>query len=203
MLSNEQTIGNSIRSYQENIQDVSISRKLPNKLDVVISSYDPIFNTKLNDKNYIIVENGSFIPEKENPELRNLTIITKKNSTSIPDYKKTIDLEYMNQIRSIYNEIKINIIRIQIKDIVYYPVEREVIVLIEGGTKLIFDLEKEIIPQVKRLAIFDTENIKIDLPGMIYIDLRVQNKVFYCTTETEYQCVINLKNIYPEEEASY
>lgn len=104
----------------------------------------------------------------------------------------------MDQITAIYEEIKTNIIRIQIKDIIYYPIERELILAIEGGAKLIFDLGKPVTPQIKRLAIFDTENIKIDIPGMVYIDLRIKDKVFYCTTETEYQCVINLKTIYPE-----
>ena len=192
------TIEKSIKSYQENIKDVSVSKDFPDGLNIQVNSYQPIFNTKINKKNFIILENGSFIPEKEDPTLKNLTILTNKISSSIPDYKQVIEQEYMNQIRLIYNEIKTNIIRINIVNMTYYPIEREVIVEIDGGTDLIFDLESRITPQVKRLAVFDTENRKIDLPGLIYIDLRIQNKVFFCTTETEYQCVINLKNIYPQ-----
>ena len=199
IMANDQiSLEKSIKSYQENIKQVQVSRDLPNKLDIKIKSYEPIFNTKLNQKNYIILENGSFVPEKENPELRNLVIITSKISSSIPDYKNVIEPTYMNQIRMIYDEIKTNMIRINITNMTYYPIEREVIVDIEGGTKLIFDLESSITPQVKRLAVFDMENRKIDLPGIIYIDLRVRDKVFFCTTETEYQCVINLRDIYPQ-----
>ena len=198
MANDARTLENSIKSYQENIKQVSVSREFPDKLDITLDSYEPVFNTKINEKNYIILENGSFVPEKENPELRNLTIITNKISSSIPDYKNVIENEYMDQIRMIYNDIKTNIIRINILNMSYYPIEREVIVEIEGGTQLIFDLESDITPQVKRLAVFDTENRQIDVPGIIYIDLRIENKVFFCTTETEYQCVINLKDIYPQ-----
>ena len=199
MLNDKLSIEKNIKNYQENIQNVEISKNLPDKLDIAISSYKPLFNTEINGKNYIIVENGSFIPEKKNPDIRDLTILSKKRSSSIPDYKKIIDVKYLQQIVSIYNEIKINIIRIQVKDIIYYPIEREVIVSIGWWAKLIFDLESPVIPQVKRLAIFDTENIKIDTASMMYIDLRIKDKVFYCTTETEYQCIVNLKNIYPEK----
>ncbi len=198
MANDERTLEKNIKSYQENIKSVSVSRDFPDKLDITLKSYEPIFNTKINEKNYIILENGSFVPEKENPSLRNLNIITSKISSSIPDYKNVIEAEYMAQIQRIYNEIKSNMIRINILDMSYYPIEREVIVDIEGGTKLIFDLESDIRPQVKRLSVFDAENRQIDLPGIIYIDLRIKDKVFFCTTETEYQCVINLKNIYPQ-----
>lgn len=192
------SVERNIKNYQENIKTVSLSRKWPNKLDITIWSYEPIFNTTINKKNYIILSNGSFIPEKNDPNLKQLRIISNKRSSSIPDYKKVIDKEYMDQINTAYKEIKTNIIRIQIEDMSYYPVERELILGIEGWAQLIFDLGKPITPQVKRLAVFDTENIKIDIPSVVYIDLRIKNKVFYCTTETEYQCVINLKNIYPE-----
>ena len=189
----------NIKGYQENIRQVEVSRDFPDKLDITLKSYEPVFNTSLNKKNYIILENGSFVPEKPNPDLRNLTIITSKISSSIPDYKNVIETEYMNQIRRIYDEIKTNMIRINVTNMTYYPIEREVIVSIDGGTQLIFDLESSITPQVKRLAVFDTENRQIDLPWIIYIDLRIKDKVFFCTTETEYQCVINLKNIYPQQ----
>lgn len=198
MFNDSSTVESYIKSYQENIESVSVNRKLPNKLDVLIGSYEPVFNTNIKWKNYIITKNGSFIPEKANSELKNLTIISEKPLSSIPDYKKIISVEHMEKIESIYKEIQTNIIRIQIKDIIYYPTEREVIIDIQWNTKLIFDLEKTVWVQVKRLAIFDTENIKIDAAELLYIDLRISNKVFYCTTETEYQCVTNLKNIYPE-----
>jgi len=191
-------ITKNIKSYQENIESVSISRQLPNKLNIDIHSHEPIFNAKVNQKNYIITQNGSFIPEKENPELKELKIISNKTNTSIPDYRKTIEQIYINQILEVYDQLTINIIRLQIQDITYFPIERELMINIEGNTTLIFDLSKPILAQVKRLAIFDTENIKVDTPSILYIDLRINDRVFYCTTETEYQCIINLKNIYPE-----
>jgi len=190
---------------QDNLSNINIAykslehiRDTPNKLDVLIGSYEPVFNTNIKWKTYIITKNGSFIPEKANSELKNLTIVSEKPLSSIPDYKKVISEKHMEKIETIYKEIQTNIIRIQIKDIIYYPTEREVIVDIQWNTKLIFDLEKTVWVQVKRLAIFDTENIQIDVPELVYIDLRISDKVFYCTIETEFQCVTNLKNIYPE-----
>jgi hypothetical protein len=41
--------------------------------------------------------------------------------------------------------------------------------------------------------------MNIDKTPIIYIDLRIKNKVFYCTTENEYQCISNLKSIYSIE----
>ena len=89
-----------------------------------------MFNTVLNNKNYVIVENGSLIPEKENADVRDLRIITTKNTPTLPDYKKTFKVEHLQQLSSIYDEIKLNLIRIQIEAIAYYPIERESIVTI-------------------------------------------------------------------------
>ena len=41
-----------IKSYQENIKKIEINLKLPNSIDITISSYEPTFNISLNNKNY-------------------------------------------------------------------------------------------------------------------------------------------------------
>jgi len=64
---------------------------------------------------------------------------------------------------------------------------------------IIFDLNWEYKKQIEKLAIFNKDYLDITKNSLVYIDLRIKNKVFYCSTENEYQCIVNLKKIYSYE----
>ena len=72
---------------------------------------------------------------------------------------------------------------IEIASILYYEKEREVHITIDHNTILVFDLHADVKPQIEKIAIFNKEHWDLSDEGIIYIDLRIKNKVFYCKRE--------------------
>jgi hypothetical protein len=46
-----------LKNYQKNIKSARINLDFPKTLKINILSFDSLFNTKINNKNYIITEN--------------------------------------------------------------------------------------------------------------------------------------------------
>jgi len=126
-------------------------------------------------------------------------IIKKFDKNKFIDYKKVLDPTFINNIKLIVDSIKENIIEINISEIKYYMTEREVHIKTDKNTILIFNLNSNIKEQIEKIAIFNKEHVNINKNSIVYIDLRIKNKVFYCTTEKEYQCYQNLKSIYSDK----
>ncbi len=192
-------ISNLIKNYQKNIKYVDISTTLPNTLNINIWSYKEVFNTSYNWKNYIVVKNWTFIPGKFNNELIKVNIIRKNKTNLIPDYKIVIKKDFVQKIEKLYNKLKNNLLSIKIKDIYLYESERNVIIMLDNWTKLLFNINTDIKNQIANLMVLNQEYFNINKKKVIYIDLRINNKIFICPLENEYQCKINLKKIYPYE----
>jgi cell division septal protein FtsQ len=54
---NNDKIKKELLSYQENLKEIKISKNYPNILEIKLSSYENIYLTKLNNKNYSITKN--------------------------------------------------------------------------------------------------------------------------------------------------
>jgi len=188
-----------LKDYQYNIKDVKINIDLPDTLKINISSYKWLFNTTINNKTYIITENGTLIPSIYSEELKELKIIKKFDKNKFIDYKKVLDTKFIKRISIIVNDLKENIIELNIKEIKYYIIERELHIKTDNDTILIFNLDSDIKEQIEKITIFNKEHKNIEKSNIIYVDLRIKNKVFYCTTEKEYQCYQNLKSVYSKE----
>ncbi|MCD5385152.1 FtsQ-type POTRA domain-containing protein [Candidatus Gracilibacteria bacterium] len=186
-----------LKDYQQNIKNINTSIKLPNTLKININSYKTIFNTTINGKTYLITENGTLIPSTYSKDLKELKIIYNFDKNKFLDYKKVLNSDFLKKITFIVNQTKENIIDINIKELKYYIIERELHIKTDKNTILIYNLSSQIKEQIKKLSIFNKEKININKSNIIYIDLRIKNKVFYCTNEKEYQCIQNLKSIYP------
>ena len=142
LLVNSQNIAEKLKSYQKNIKEVSITKVLPDGLHISIQSYKSIFNIKMNDKTYLVTENGVLAPGKFESELPELKMLDKnKKVPIILDYKQILSPVSIANIYLIYDKLKANLIGISLKDIYYFSQERELHVDLENGTKLIFDLE--------------------------------------------------------------
>ena len=189
----------SLQNYQQNIRDIKVNIILPNKLRIIIDSYKWIFNTKINNKSFVITENWTLIPNKFSWELEELKIKHKIDKNKFLDYKKIFDTKYIKEINNINKLIKENIINIKVNELTYFVVERELHLKTENNTTIIFDLNKNIQNQLEKIVIFNKDQLNINKNPIIYIDLRIKNKVFYCTNENEYQCYKNIKSIYPYE----
>ena len=89
-----------------------------------------------------------------------------------------------------------NLLNINISQIHYYPIEREAHFIISNDTLIIFDLNWDILYQIEKLLILNKEYQNLAKPWLVYIDLRVKNKIFYCSSENYTQCNENLEKIY-------
>lgn len=199
-LLNQEDIKKRIKAYQENIKEIKTSIVLPDTLKINISSYKWYFNIEQNWKIYIITQNWVMVPFKSKDEtLKTIELKSKQeNNLIILDYKKVFNERFIENIKYLEEAIEKNLIDIKIEKIVYYEIEREAHFYINNNTILIFDINWNIESQVETLAIFNKQHLDLSKDWIIYIDLRIKDKVFYCTKEEAYNCENNLKKIYSE-----
>ena len=189
----------NLQKYQHNISSIKTDIILPNTLKIIIDSYKWAYNTTINWKTFLITNNWTLIPSSYSKDLKELIIKKKFDKNKFLDYKKSLDKEYINKITKIISSIKENIIDLEIKELTYYVIERELHIETEKNTTIIFDLNWEYKEQIEKIVIFNKDYMNVNKSAIIYIDLRIKNKVFYCTNENEYQCLTNIKSIYSIE----
>ena len=192
-------IKKSILKYQESIQDIDISFDIPNTININITDYNSLFQTTLLWKRYLILENWAIIPLRNSSDKNYIYVyMNKKKIPHFPEYKKIFQKKYIQSILYLKNSLIENMITLKIKNIHYYVAEREVIIELEKWWDLIFDLTKNLSAQIEKIVIFNKESGDITKKNLIYTDLRIENKVFFCDITSEFFCRINLKNIYGE-----
>ena len=145
----------------------------------------------------MISENGVTIPKIGTWSMQKL-LFTPPNQmiNGIIEYKQLFNPLFIEKIQILEKWIKDNLLNISFWDMYYFPKEREVHITVWKETKLIFDLNGDIQEQIKRFMIFNKENLALKNPSILYIDLRIKNKVFFCTTETEFDCRKTLNYYY-------
>ena len=185
-----------IENYQNNVESIATRIIPPNTLKITVSSHKELFNTKINEKNYSITKNGTLIPKKPSLDIPFLNIILPKNPPAFFDYKKILPGAHIQYIEEIRNKLIQNILTIKIEEIIYFSTQREAHFLLESDTRIIFDLTENINEQIEKLAIFHKEEKNIQKNDIIYIDLRIKNKLYYCDVSEEFQCKENIKSVY-------
>ncbi len=193
---NSQEIAEQLKIYQKNISDVTIKKVFPNTLNITVWSYKWVFSTVINEKNYIITSNGVLVPWNGGSDVQIMKFTSPyANMNGIIDYKQVFSAKYIWEIVEVLHKIKYNLLSYQVKSLYYFPKEREVHIDMEN-TKLIFDLDGDIEEQIKKIVIFSKQTQDLKKPWILYIDLRVKNKIFFCTLETEFDCRRNLNYFY-------
>lgn len=195
---NELDIFNKLKDYQDNIQSVRLNLNLPSTIKVEIGSYEGIFNVVINEKDYILLKNGTLIPSNHNKDLRLLNIITNIDKNKFIEYKQVFEPKFLQKISTIIKKFEQNFLDTQIESLYYYETWREFHLKLGNQTLLIFsiddsDSEDE---QIEKLAIFNKDYFGINSWNFVYIDLRIWNKIFYCNIDNKEQCEKNLKWIY-------
>ena len=190
-----------LTTYQQNIKNININIILPYTLKILVESYKWVFYTTLNNKNYLITENWTLIALKNDIKknkniLKNIKIVTDIKNNHFLDYKKVFNENIITLIDNSIKKLEKNIINLQIKDIIYYDIEKELHIKLKNNTILIYSLNQEINNQIEKTAIFNKDFLQINKSDIIYIDLRIKNKIFYCLKETETDCKSNIKRIY-------
>lgn len=191
-------IRKQLHTQQNNLENITIRILPPQTLKIQLTSFVPVFNTLLQEKNYLLLSDGSVVPAKINPDIPNITIISSRVPKKFLSYKQIFDPSYIKRIQNIINELQENLIQVQIESIIYYQRERELHIITQNNNRLMFDLETSGNNQIKKLAIFEVQQKIISKNDIIYTDLRVKNKIFFCSNETEYICKKNLNSLYPE-----
>jgi hypothetical protein len=179
---------------QENLWKISVAKQFPKTIKVTLTSYTEIYNTIIKEKPYLLLSNGSLVPGSKE-ELLGIDL----KFSSFPnfyEYKKVVPSGELKSIFNIEELLRKNFITAGIKDVNYYVTEKEAHFIMETWATLIFDLTKPIASQIEKLAVFHQENIEITNPTIIYIDLRIANRLYFCSTENEFTCNENLNFIY-------
>jgi len=192
----EKEIFEKLKTYQHNIKNIDVSTTIPNNLKITIESYRGLFNTNINNKPYIITENGTLIPHKPDTALKNIKVLNNSDEINrFIDYKQVFDTEYINNIFILISKLEENIIDIKIQELQYYSIERELHVKTTNNL-LLFSLDEDIIEQVEKTVIFHKQYHSLEKYGIYYSDLRIPNKVFYCPISEEFRCIQNIKRVY-------
>ena len=192
---------NKLKNYQDNIRSLDMTIKLPNTIKLEIWSFKEIYNVVINEKNYSILENWTLIPKNNfNEELKLINLKKDFKDNMFLEYRKILNPEYLSKITEIERLLKDNIVDIIIKDIVYYETQRELHITTENDVIIIFTLDWNINieEQIKSLVIFNQEREQISKSSIVYIDLRVKNKIFFCPDENYNTCERNIKSIYSQ-----
>lgn len=192
---NKEEIKNYILAHQPNILDIYIRKILPDSLKIILQSSESVFSFNLWDKIYEITKNWTVIPGKEKENITKIKIVWFDNLWII-DYKKIFDEYYINQIIQLLYQLNQKISLLIHKNYTYYKKEAELHIITEKWTIIIFDLNKDINIQIEKLNIFYKEYISKVKNAIIYIDLRINQKVIYCDSSNEFQCRLNLNSIY-------
>ncbi len=195
LLIKKEDIHRNLLSHQPNIKDIQIKKILPSNIKIIVSSHENMFQFDFDNKKYIITKNGTLIPQKEESKLPSLKIIWLDTFWVI-DYKKYFDEEIIAKISDILTNIESNFDQLQIQSLEYYKKEQELHILDEKWVRFLFHLEESPLPQIEKLKIFYTEYISKVKFALVYVDLRINERIIYCSKETEFQCNQNLNFLY-------
>jgi hypothetical protein len=113
----------------------------------------------------------------------------------ILDYKKLFNEKYIIYIQYIYENIKNNLWDLKIYKIRFFPIERELHIVLDNNTILIFSLWKDLKNELERFFIFKNLRKK-DFLESYYIDLRIDKRIFFCLKSNLNICKNNYKKIY-------
>lgn len=197
VLLDENEVENKIISYQKNIKSVEIRKMLPDSIKITITSYKWAFNTQMFWREYIVSNNWIFIPIKNSSKLKFTRIHFKDPDTIwIIDYKDILKQEYIKRIWNLIAKLWWNLKELKIKDLDYFPTRKEIHINWDNWSKYIFDLTWNIDEQVSKIKAYFDKYSKIIGPKIIYMDLRITWKIYYCDEEEKNNCYNNLKKIY-------
>jgi len=201
-LINEDEVNDELRKDFPEMKEIAIMKLLPRTIRVRVVEYKIIARIKSSTGKDEMLLNEEGMIRNVKSKIPNLPLIEYKSQYDIKDDKMVAMLSpylalqdrnrIMNadEVRTILNAkytfekdfaLKVPLLK-------YYPLEREIHVVTEKGFTIWLDLTEHIDDQLGKLKMaFQDFNIyKMDLA---YVDLRIQNKIIYCTKNAV--CVTN------------
>jgi cell division septal protein FtsQ len=203
-LINEDEIEYTIRKDFPEMKEINIMKLYPRTLKVRVIEYDLVARIKSSTGKDEMLLNERGMIRNMKTKMLNLPLIEYKSQYDIKEDKMVAMLSpylalqdrnaIMNgeEVRTILdakNTFEQNF-SLKVTLIQYYPLEREIHLINEKGFTLWLDLTENIDEQLNKLktAFQDFNIYKIELS---YIDLRINNKIIYCTKNSI--CVSNNK----------
>ncbi len=194
LLIKKEDLRRNLFSHQPNIKAIQIKKILPSNMKITVSSHENIFQFQFEEKWYIITKNGTLIPKLRDSSLGELEIVGLDNFWII-DYKKYFDENIIANISHIVSAIQNDFSSLEFLWAKYFKKERELHISTNNGL-ILFHLNQDPSVQIQKLNVFYKEYAQKIKHPFVYIDLRINERIMYCTTETEFQCKQNLTFLY-------
>jgi len=188
-------IAQSIRNFQPHVQVHSIKKIIPGTLEIVLESHPTLFGFFVWETYYEITENGVIIPAS--PRESVIVIEPKEwDLTGILEYKLFFDPKELALVATFLQTITERYPLLDVSEVQYYLLSHELHITNEKWVRFLFDLHRDPLVQLRKLNTFYTEYQQVIKKWLVYIDVRIDEKIFYCGFESEFQCRLNLKNLY-------
>ena len=186
-----------ILNNQANLRWVVVSKKFPRNIAITLQSYPDIFQTTVEERDYLVLQNWSIVPWT-NEELMNIEL-KYANFPNFYEYKQILKQEELALVTELASRMKDNFLDAKTEKINFYVEAKEVHFILETWATIMFDLASAPAAQIEKVAVFNEENQKINTNTLIYADARVEKRLFYCDVESEFNCYNNLAFIYGVE----
>jgi cell division septal protein FtsQ len=180
---------NNVKKYLLNkfkrIEDIKVKKIFPEKIIISVKEkqFQLIFST--GEQKYLIDENGSAWPrddfELDDAEKESLITLMDESAKPIADAKMALSGDFIKYIMDVRDGIK-NDAGIEISRNFYSPrlISGDLTVETKDGWKIYFNREIDLSKSIGILKSILGENIKKEyIPNLEYIDLRINNKVYY------------------------
>lgn len=184
-----------LKNTQKAIKIIDIRKKIPNTIEISLESYAPLFRiwTRLTLENGSIVQ-GNGVSRETLPEI---------SLIPTPWDEEILNFNHLEKILILSDSLRKNILWLTIENIQYDTTAEEVLIRVNNGLILMFDIEKNIIPQIKKLTVFSSEKTDILSSFAVYIDLRVDGKIFTCEDENKNACRNTITDLYGKDYFDY
>ena len=209
----EPQLAKKIQENLLNVEQIRIDKLYPNGVKILIKSLPIQFDVTifgLENKRWGISSNGVFIPMadmKNSQNLKHLQLIsTNLQSELFLNYKKILSDKEMFVIRKIFEVFSVEWTDLQIARANYFLKERELHIVLESNTKIIFalnedlqnwknEISNDLLSQFITLKTYiSSHREKLVEGNLYYLDARISGKIFACTDANI--CQKNLVNIY-------
>lgn len=158
-------------------REIEIIEKWPSELKIKIKISEPFFNLfNVETANFsVISEDGVILAEKPQEDLTVLKI--QEYEKILSSGQRFVEREVLQKIK-IANDLMQNQIKIPIKDILFFPVAREIHLISQKETAFWVDLQISIDSQIKKLELA-TNEIGLFSKKIDHVDLRIPNQIFW------------------------
>lgn len=201
-LTQKHALTSQLKSYQKNISHANIKKSFPNTVILELYSYPLVAKLLFpNKKEFFLSENWVLLPTKDSKKEQSHEIpeILIASSEEIFRQARTYELFFqrneLSKILFLIKDLSNSTQKQNIKWYTFYVKEKELHVETNNNTRLIFNIERGIKEQLSKFSLYSKDSKELK---HIYIDFRVQGKVFECPYEQKTLCNNNLVYIYED-----